>query len=75
MCIVVFGSGGILGSYLTKFLKSKNCDVISVSRKDNILDLIQSTKKKCEIETFINCVALTNVDYCEKNIIEAFSYI
>lgn len=81
MKIIILGSSGMLGSCLKNKLVANN-EVIGISRKtkndkyecdfknlkalENILD-----KEKADI--IINCAAITDLQYCEKNINEAFS--
>ena len=73
MKILILGSDGILGSYLAKYLKSNSFEVIEVNRK-NYFSKIKNIKKKSffKIDTIINCVAMTNVDECEKDVESAF---
>ena len=73
MAILILGSEGILGSYLTKYLKNNNFEVISINRL-NYSAIIEDLKKNYSenIKTIINCVALTDVDECEKNVKRAF---
>ncbi len=73
MAVLILGSEGVLGSYLAKYLKSNNFEVISLNRL-NYSEKIEELNKNylSKIETIINCVALTDVDECEKNVKKSF---
>ena len=69
--ILVLGSTGLLGKYLyTKFKLQNECDVYEYSRNNNgnlTENLLISLIKKHKINFIINCIAQTNVNYCEEN--------
>ena len=67
------GASGILGSYLTTYLANQDLQVIPIYRSEDFSKLRQTYYKSQNISTIINCVALTNVDFCEKNINKAFN--
>ena len=67
------GASGTLGSYLTTYLANQDLQVIPIFRNEDFSKLKQTFYKSQNISTIINCVALTNVDFCEKNIIKAFN--
>ncbi len=73
MKILILGSEGILGSYLAEYLKSNSFEVIGVNRK-NYFSQIKNINKNLslKIDTIVNCVAMTNVDACEKDLESAF---
>jgi dTDP-4-dehydrorhamnose reductase len=73
MNIVVTGSAGRLGSAVARFLARRH-NVTAFARAD--LDFLQpqTVRGRVNRESFdclINCAALTNVDYCERNPEEA----
>ena len=81
MKILLIGSYGILGTKLFEFLKQKGHDVLRIDRirfslKENEFSAYINQFKKIitlkNPEIVINLLALTNVDYCESNIEEAF---
>lgn len=68
--VLILGSSGILGSYLLKNFPKKNIIFHNGIKKkkfnlNNIINLTNLLKKKPDI--VINCVALTNIELCEKN--------
>lgn len=71
--ILILGSSGNLGSKLYKFLKDDKKFIVFNTgikkRKNNLL--INSTLKKLFKKTrpdiVLNCIALTNIDFCEKS--------
>ena len=65
------GASGILGSYLTTYLANQGFQVIPIFRNEDFSKLKQTNYKTQNINSIINCVALTNVDFCEKNISKA----
>ena len=71
MCIVILGGNGVLGSYLSKYLKENKYTIFEVNRSNE--STIFKEIIKHNIKTIVNCVALTNVDKCEKNIELAFN--
>mgnify|MGYP001205520393 CR=1 FL=1 len=81
MKILLIGAHGILGTKLFEFLKIKGHDVLKTNRtrfslKENeYSEYINEFKRIIAIkrpEIVINLLALTNVDYCEMNMEEAF---
>lgn len=75
MKILVIGSGGRLGAALHRVYASRH-DCIGVQRGDidlASLDSVDSVLRGLDFDVAINCAALTNVDYCEKNREEAMA--
>lgn len=68
MKVLLLGSNGQLGSAILNKLK-KECKVISPSKKSlNFLDPDATRKiNKINFDYLINCVALQNLDFAEKN--------
>jgi dTDP-4-dehydrorhamnose reductase len=74
MKIAIIGANGRLGAALTRAY-ARDCEVTSFGRSQldlDHLDLVRSTLTKANFELLINCAALTNVDYCESHLAEAF---
>lgn len=81
MRILIIGGRGLLGSRLTAYLHAVGHDVTAYSRSDRGADL----PILCDIESanqliaatapcaVINLAAITDVDYCEVHVYEAFS--
>lgn len=73
--VAILGANGQLGSDLMKVL-SKHHDVISVTREFvdavNINVLEQLQQHAINVDYIVNCVAVTNVDGCEDNSLNAF---
>lgn len=72
--IIVVGGDGLLGSTLVPFLKTKGCDVITVSRTsktaDHNIDFSDEESAKTFLDSnnpgfIINLAGLTDVDFCE----------
>ena len=79
MNIIVFGGSGRLGSAIIAYAKSKKIKSISIGRTkkcDLKLDLtkkdVSKVIKKYKPNIIFNCIALTDVDYCNKNILKAY---
>lgn len=73
MRILVIGSGGRLGAALAREL-AKSHDCVGLARGDIDLASIDSVDTVLRAQAFevaVNCAALTNVDYCERNAEEA----
>ncbi|MFH1582984.1 MAG: NAD(P)-dependent oxidoreductase [Candidatus Falkowbacteria bacterium] len=74
--ILIFGAQGMLGQEFTNYLKcDKTYDVITSDKATiDITKFNQTLKiiKKIKPDAIINCAAIVNVDYCEKNPIAAF---
>lgn len=76
--VIIFGSSGRLGFYLSKNLKLffkiypigkvKNSYVVNMEKKNEIFSAIQ----KINPDAIVNCVAATNVDKCTRNYAYAF---
>ncbi len=73
MKVVILGSTGLLGQALVRFYK-KNCVVICVARKNSdynidvtddalLIRLIEEVRP----DLLINCTAIVDIDFCEKN--------
>ena len=71
MKILIFGSSGILGNYLCKFLKKKYFIYNNGlrRRKFDLNNFFQLKKiiLKTKPDVLINCTAITDIDFCEKN--------
>ena len=75
MRILILGSTGLLGSFLSRFFKKKNYKIFATGFKQKseyYLDLhnqeqILKLFKYKKPNIIINCAAHTNVDECEKN--------
>ena len=79
MKILVIGGSGVIGSKITEYFKQKNYDVnftymknksnldngqyLNITQKHHTAELI----KKNNPDVIIHCVALANMDECEKN--------
>lgn len=68
--ILVFGSNGMLGSYLCKMLDSKDYGVIKNDRTSRGIDitnkdLVHKIVKETKPNFVVNCAAYTNVDKAE----------
>lgn len=73
--VVVVGAGGRLGKAIARQWASRGLEVLAFDRKTLPLDdltQLRATAEALEFDALINCAALTNVDYCEKNGEEAF---
>tara|TARA_B100001059_G_C17830879_1_gene584642 strand:+ start:973 stop:1845 length:873 start_codon:yes stop_codon:yes gene_type:complete len=78
--VLVLGAYGFFGTYLCSHLNELKYDVLKHgrhSKADYLIDLtsckeILNFLKTNKPNVIINLVALTNVDYCEKNPLEAF---
>jgi dTDP-4-dehydrorhamnose reductase len=73
--ILMFGSNGLLGSYVKKFFKKKRIKFLTIGRKNcdiigNILDykFLKLAVQKNNPKLILNLAAYTNVEKCEKNI-------
>ena len=79
MSIIIFGGSGRLGSAITQYAKSKKLKYISVGNQkkcDLNLDLTKKDVikilKKYKPKIIFNCIALTDVDFCNKDIHKAY---
>ncbi len=75
MRVFITGANGQLGRELVDVLLKCNIEVIAASHEDlDVKDAacVQSAILHTDIDAFINCAAITNVDYCEDNQEEAF---
>lgn len=76
MEVLITGSKGTLGSYLTEFLKEKGIKVVTADRPDyNITSYVSFNKMfqfKHDFKYLINCAAYTNVDQAENEKIAAY---
>lgn len=77
--IVTLGSTGMLGQAIVKYTNNNNIDVIGIARSNadinidvtntkDLIDIVNSKKPK----VIINCIAISDLDYCEKNIEKAY---
>ncbi len=69
--ILITGSTGLLGSYLTKYLKKRKFKITKFRRKGlsklSNIHFCEKYFKKNNYDKIINLSAITNIDYCEKN--------
>jgi dTDP-4-dehydrorhamnose reductase len=80
MRIIITGATGVLGSYLVNFFKNSKYKIFTIGNKkkaDFNLDLNNKKKllkiiKKIKPDCIINCVALTDVDLCERNFYKSY---
>ena len=72
MNVLILGSEGILGSYLSKYLSASYFNIIEINRNNRNSVLNNIKNKNINVNTIVNCVALTNVDLCNANIELAF---
>lgn len=73
--IVVVGAGGRLGKAIVRQWSERGLHVVPLDRSAlplSDINGLQSTLEALEFDALVNCAALTNVDYCEKNREEAF---
>ena len=72
MYILLLGSKGRLGSCIKNFILKQNLNFIELNKKSFFSDqkkfenFLKSQKRK-KINVIINCTALTDVDFCNKN--------
>ena len=69
--ILITGSTGLLGSYLSKYLKNQKFKITKFRRKGlsklSNIHFCEKYFKKNNYDKIINLSAITNIDYCEKN--------
>ena len=72
--ILILGSRGRLGAYLKKKLKSKNFNLFYDDKKSDfsIYKNLQRIISKNKPDIIINTIALTDVNYCESNVMDAY---
>ena len=75
MKVVIVGSGGRLGAALAREWRALGNEVVGFNHAT--LDLasdadLRTTLGSLEFDVLVNCAALTNVDYCETHIEEAY---
>jgi len=68
--VLIFGSSGMLGKYLSKFLKDEGYEVERNDRADGGIDItkeeeIEKTVKNSDADYVVNCAAFTNVNKAE----------
>lgn len=71
--ILILGSRGRLGCYLKNylqdlfevFLDEPNVDLSNIKNLENLIE-------RCQPDIILNSIALTNVNHCEKNVLDAF---
>lgn len=81
MTILILGSTGLLGSFLTHFFKKKNYKVFETGFKhksEYVLDLLNQKEifklfKSKKPNIIINCAGMTKVDECLKNFNSAYN--
>ena len=71
---LVIGSNGLLGSRIVNSLKKKNLSFLTIARKNSNFNLnLENFKKinyffsKNRFKIVINCAAIVDIKYCEKN--------
>jgi len=71
---LVIGSNGLLGSNIVKILKKKKISFLTVARKNSNFNLnLKNFKRldklflKNKFKIVINCAAIIDINYCEKN--------
>ena len=71
---LVIGSNGLLGSRIVNSLKKKNLSFLTIARKNSNFNLnLENFKKinyffsKNRFKIVINCAAIIDIEYCEKN--------
>ncbi len=76
--ILVLGSNGLLGSYIVKDLKKRNLNFFTIARSNSNYNFNFKNFKNLNIfflkhkfKIVINCIAKTNIDYCNKKFNEA----
>ena len=74
---LIIGSKGLLGSEIVKYLKKKNFSYSTISRKNSNFNLnlkkykkLNEFFKKNKFKFVINCAAIINIDFCERNYFE-----
>ena len=79
MRIVILGSSGLLGKYLTTESIKRNYKTVGISRtkSDYNLDIrnfekVDKVLKSIKPNVIINCIAITDLEYCEKYPLKAF---
>ena len=79
MRIVILGSSGLLGKYLTTESLKRNHKTTGISRtkSDYNLDIrdfekVEKVLKSTKPNVIINCIAITNLEYCEKYPFKAY---
>ena len=77
--MVILGSSGMLGQALIRSAQSKNIEVLGVARSnaDINLDILNFNTlilflRKCKPKVIINCIAITDLSFCEDNIESAY---
>ena len=74
--ILILGSSGTLGGYLSKSFAKKNIIIHNGLKKKNLnllnLKYLESLIKK-KPDVIINCIALTDIEYCESHKKKAFN--
>ena len=76
--ILVLGSNGLLGSHIVKDLKKRKLNFFTIARSNSNYNLNLKNFKNLNIfflkhkfKIVINCIAKTNIDYCNKKFNEA----
>ena len=77
--MVVIGSTGMLGKAIVQYSKENGLKVFGISRNNadinvDILNYVElySAIKQIKPRVIVNCAAIINVNYCEKNPKEAY---
>jgi dTDP-4-dehydrorhamnose reductase len=78
--VVIFGANGLLGATLCPQLRSIGWRVRTQSRQEgadikcNPLDVnsVRRALNECQPKAIINLIAISNVDYCETHVLEAY---
>lgn len=71
---LIFGSNGLLGSRIVNYLNQKNFSYMTSARSNSNFDLDVTNLKLVKrifidnkFDIVINCTAIIDIDYCEKN--------
>lgn len=84
MKVLLIGASGLVGAHCLRYFKEKNIEVVGTYRNykvantfffdpsfENCFDFLNENSFKPD--SIIHCGALTNVDYCEDNLVESYS--
>ena len=71
---LIIGSNGLLGSKIVEILKKKKISFLTIARNNSSYNLDLNKYNKLynfflenKFKIVINCAAIINIDYCEKN--------
>jgi dTDP-4-dehydrorhamnose reductase len=79
---LILGSNGLLGSKIVRILKDRKIRYLTVARTNSDFNLDLKNYDKLEkfflhkkFDILINCAAIVNIDFCEKNYNDALIFI